>query len=208
MSDKYEIEKLSLQIDVANTKTPQYEINELVQQLILFEKLHDMFETKKSRKCMLSAYLFMTRDFRIQVLKYVGILNSAENIELAAPDIWLRSAKIPPDSEGLGDKGFEHCDRFFAFMNKVRTPKILRNRVVKQYTPPELKLKAVYCKGRHTIETDYSILENVDALKDTIPYNNVFLLPYALEWGHAQMNLQLPLRKPGCNLGLPTDYWI
>ena len=50
-------------------------------------------------------------------------------------------------------------------------------------------------------------LENLDAVKDAVSRESIGMLPFALEWGHALINLQQPLRKPGINSGLPMDSW-
>ena len=44
-------------------------------------------------------------------------------------------------------------------------------------------------------------------LRDTVPYENLNVVPYMLEWGHAMMNLGNPLRKPGKDSRLPFNYW-
>ena len=91
--------------------------------------------------------------------------------------------------------------------NQVRTPRVLRKRDVKQCDVPELVDKNLFCKGRHTIEVAFSFLENVDSLKDAVPFENTSLLPCALEWVHAIINLNRPLRTPGSKLGLPNMHW-
>ena len=159
---------------------------------------------------MLSAYLHITKNYRESILEYVGIsehVRDETHEDKIIPDVWLRSAKIPADREGLGDKGFENTDKYFAWFNRIRTPRVLRKRDIKQYDPLELIQKGIYCKGRYTAEVAYSFLENMDALKDPVPYHNISILAYCLEWGHALINLQQPLRKPGSCSGLPLDYW-
>ena len=54
---------------------------------------------------------------------------------------------------------------------------------------------------------NFSFFENVVAVKDHVPRENISLLPHAIECGHDLVNLQQPLRKPEINLGLPIDYW-
>ena len=139
---------------------------------------------------------------------YLGLLD--ENMFCTAenePTIWLRSAKLTPDGEGLADKGFEYVDRCFAWFNRVRCPRVLRSRKVKQYDVIELASKADYCNLRCTSEVVFSFLENIDALKDVVPYHNIKITPCALEWVHGSINLQQPLRKPGDNSGIPSVYW-
>ena len=116
-------------------------------------------------------------------------------------------AKIPPNLEGLADKSFERTDRYFPFFNAVHTPRVLRGRYVKQYHQDELEPKQELCTARYPNEVGFSRIVDLDILKDVVPYENFTVLPYALEWGHAHLNLGLPLRKPGKSSGLPKDYW-
>ena len=154
---------------------------------------------------MLSVRTHISKECRTNVLKNLGLCKYSSQEEIIEkPVIWLRSAKMPFDGEGLGDKGFEFTDRIFAWFNQVRTPRVLRKRDVKQHDIPELVDKNLFCKGRHTIEVAFSFLENVDSLKDTVPFENVSMLPHALEWGHAIINLNMPLRTPGSKSGLPN----
>ena len=84
---------------------------------------------------------------------------------------------------------------------------MLRNRNVKQYDVLELLNKGDYCKLRYTSEVNFSFFENVDAVKDYIPFDNISILPFAIEWGYTTINLQQPLREPGSKSGLPPGYW-
>ena len=71
----------------------------------------------------------------------------------------------------------------------------------------ELLDKRDLCTGRYVSETAFSQLVVMAGLKDVVPYENLRLVPYMLEWGHAEMNLGKPLRCPGKNSRLPEDYW-
>ena len=53
----------------------------------------------------------------------------------------------------------------------------------------------------------FSVLENVDAVKDYVPRENIRILPHAIECGYALVKLQHSLGKPGINSGLPIEYW-
>ena len=157
---------------------------------------------------MLSACLHMTKNYRRDMLKYLG-LGPVDQLqgEISQPTIWLRSAKLPFDGEGLADKGFENGDKYFDHFNRVRCPRMLRNRNVKQCDVVELLSKEDYCKLRYTSEVDFTLFEHVDAVKDCVPIENISQLPHAVEWAHGHANLQQPLRKPGYKSGLPADYW-
>ena len=158
---------------------------------------------------MLSAYLLITKDYRRSLMKHLGLpCNHEGTKQLKEQNVWLRSAKIPIYGEGLADKGFENCDRYFAHFNRVRCPRVLRSRNVKQYDVLELITKGKHCKLRHASEVAFSFFENVDALKDFVTKENISIMPFALEWGYALINLQKPLRKPGINSGIPLNYWM
>lgn len=131
--------KLTNEIKLANSNTPQHNIHELANQLLVFERLNNLHEERKLSKCMLSAYLHMTKDYRANILKYAGMhCNSIKNTNVNEPIAWLRSCKLPPEGEALADKGFENTDRFFANFNRTRCPRVLRNREVKQCDAIEL----------------------------------------------------------------------
>lgn len=89
------------------------------------------------------------------------------------PSVHLHLHKIPPDSEDLGDKGFEHTERFFLYFNRIRCPRKLRAHQVKQYDVLELLDKRGICTGRYVVEVPYSRLLNVSGLRDTVPYENL-----------------------------------
>ena len=89
---------------------------------------------------MLSACLHMTIDHRINILSRVSLIGKVQGNALGnfKQTVWLRSAKTSVDGEGLVDKGFDRTDRFFAHFNRVRCPKLLRQRDVKQHHAQEL----------------------------------------------------------------------
>ena len=138
----------------------------------------------------------MTEQFRNDTLRYFGLSHAiVQSQNDAMPDTWTHSAKIPKYGEGLGDKGFDNTERYFAWFNQVRTPRVLRSRNVKQHEVEEFIEKSICFTGRSIIKACYSFLENVDVLKDTVPRKNMHSLNYAIEWGHGTMNLKNPLRN-------------
>jgi hypothetical protein len=194
---------------LALDKSPQNSPESFLQQLELFERLHRLFETRDLSRSILSAYLFMTREYRMDLLHWMGSSLVPQGYERLQEDrdVFLRLHKMPPKTEGLGDKGFEKTERFFPYFNKIRTPRVLRPREVKQYHEDELLAKHNMCSARYVNEVTFARLVIMDGLRDNVPYENLCLVPYMLEWGHAEMNLGKPLRKPGSNSGLPVDYW-
>lgn len=203
-----EINSLNKELKEANESSPQHNLNELANQMLFLERLHVMHENKKLKKCTISAYLFMTKEYRNNALNYLGLSNEIKlPLNVTEPTIWLRSAKVPFNGECLADKGFENTDRLFAHFNRVRCPRILRNREAKQYDVIELLSKGAHCRLRCASEVNFSFFENVDAVKDFVPIENIWLLPHAIECGCALVNLQQPLRKPGNDSGLSIDYW-
>ena len=140
---------------------------------------------------MLSAYLLLTREFCNSIMEYIGLRNTFTCDKIMdEPTVWLRSAKLPVYGEGLADKGFEFLDRLFVHFNQVRCPRVLRSRNVKQYDMIEIDNKADYCTLWYTSEAVFSFLENLDILKDGVPRENIHLIPYALEWSYASINLK------------------
>lgn len=194
----------------ALAKSPQGSPEEFLQQLEVHERLHRLYESRELTKCLLSAYLHMTKEFRWECLSYMGSEMTPANYERVCedpPDVFLRLHKITPKGEGLADKAFEKCERLFPYFNRIRCPRKLRFRKVKQYHTLELIDKRSICTGRYIVEVPFSRLLAVAGLRDVVPYENIRIVPYMLEWGHAQMNLAMPLRKPGRDCGLPVDYW-
>jgi hypothetical protein len=206
--DKESLERINGE---ALGKNPQNDPEEFLQQLEVHERLHRLFEARELRKNILAAYLYITREFRWAHLCHMGSSLTPTDYEHDAshelPPVYQRLHKIPPHSEGLGDKSYEKTERLFPYFNKIRCPRKLRERTVKHYDVIELLEKRSICTGRYIVEVPFSRLLSVSGLRDVIPYENIRLVPYMLEWGHAEMNLGKPLRKPGSNSGLPSDYW-
>ena len=48
---------------------------------------------------------------------------------------------------------------------------------------------------------------NVDAMKEVVPYTNIGIMPCFLECVHARSNIQWSLWNPGSNFGLPSSCW-
>ena len=83
-------------------------------------------------------------------MKFLGLPCPVEiDFEPKELIFWLRPTKTPVHGEGLADKGFKNCDRYFANLNRVRCPRMLRNREVKQCNVIELMTKDKHCKLRH-----------------------------------------------------------
>ena len=114
-----------------------------------------------------------------------------------ATNVWLRSSKISIYGEGLADKGFEHSYLIFSKFNKVRTPRMSRDRELKKYDVSELLTKDKYCKLRLTTKVVFYFLENTDMLKDGASFNNINLTSCTLEWEFGSANIQQPLKTPG-----------
>ena len=64
---------------------------------------------------MLSAYIQLTMTYRENILDYVGLIKKDYDRDaiIEPLNVWLRSAKLPPNGEGLFDKGFDRTDRYF-----------------------------------------------------------------------------------------------
>ena len=70
-----EINSLNKELKEANESSPQHDLNELANQMLFLERLHVVHENKKLKKCMISACLFMTKEYRNNVLNYLGLSN-------------------------------------------------------------------------------------------------------------------------------------
>ena len=191
-------------------KNPQNNPEEFLQQLELHEHLHRAYENKMLSKNVLSAYLHMTQDHRRVLLTWMGSSLFAGNATPEThdvPAIPLRLHKIPGDRHVLGDKGFRASHGDYPNANVVHTPETMNNLPLYQYHEAEGERKKQLCSLRWISEGVNTRLIKLDALKDKITYNNLSIQPYAIEWGHALINLGRPFRRPGVNCGLPTNYW-
>ena len=83
----------------------------------------------------------------------------------------------------------------------------MANLPIYQYDTCRLEQKYKMCSVRWSSEGVNTRLVQPDSTKDVIPYANIVLQPYVVEWGHALMNLSCPFRIPGSDSGLPADYW-
>ena len=128
-------------MNTANLKTPQHDVQELANQKFLQERLRNHYDKKRTDKCTLSVYLFMTHFYRRVLFNYLGFETiPSSNYDENVLKVWLRSAKMPVHGEALEVKGFVGT-AFFAWFNQVRCPMILMNRKVKQHENSELKKK-------------------------------------------------------------------
>ena len=191
---------------------PQSNPVDLILQLELHERLHELYESKQLEHCVLSYYLLVMRNDRLALLHWLGSSAPPDDYVPdygeSPPKVMLRLAKIPPKKEGLGDKGFVDTSFSYPYMPRIHTPEILRGRLVKQYDPMELKKKGPLCRLRYSSEVDFSRDTVQDGTRDVIGYQNIALLPHMHEWGHAIMNLMKPLRLPGRESGVDRwTYW-
>mmetsp|Transcript_2019 Transcript_2019/g.3067 ORF Transcript_2019/g.3067 Transcript_2019/m.3067 type:complete len:231 (+) Transcript_2019:257-949(+) len=191
-------------------KNPQNDPEEFLQQLELHEHLHRAYENKMLSKNVLSAYLHMTKDHRRVLLTWMGsslffYVTTPEKEDI--PDVPLRLHKIPGERHILGDKGFRASHGDYPNANVVHTPETMNNLPLYQYHEAEGDRKKKLCSLRWISEGVNTRLIKLDALKDKISYSNLSIQPYAIEWGHALINLGKPFRRPGVNCGLPPDYW-
>ena len=112
---------------------------------MVLDRLDYLHENSSLEKCILSAYLLITRELHNSVIDYIGLPSTFKcDKNLGKPIIWLHLAKLPVDGKGLADKGFEFLDRLFVHFNQVRCPRVLYSRYVKQYDVIELNNKVDY----------------------------------------------------------------
>jgi hypothetical protein len=113
---------------------PQGSIDDMIDQLTLHQNLHILYESGVLSKNMCSAYLYMTLNFRMDILHHLGspLATSWDRQGRPLPDVWERLAKFPPRSRGLADKGFYRNGRFFPFFwIEIATPPVMKGRKVK-----------------------------------------------------------------------------
>ena len=189
---------------------PQSSPLEMLCQLETHERLHRHYQSGDLRKCMLSYYLLVMAEDRMRILHHLGskmVPHDYEPSDEPLPEVYLRLAKIPPGFDVIADKGFDKTDGLYPWWNLVWVPIVLRNRNVKQSLTEEIVGKRGHRslkRLRYTIEVGYSRVTDEECLKDVIPYGNIPQLQNMLAWGHANVNLGKPFRRPGWS---PPGYW-
>ena len=115
--------------------------------------------------------------------------------------------KIPSDVDGGGDKGFNASHGDCPKHNTVHAPTVMGHLPIYQHHESHVREKSDFCVLRWTSESAKTRLANLDSLKDVISHWNVAIQPFAVEWGHAMVNLGNPLRMPGSESGVDRDYF-
>ena len=64
-----DLEEINLKV---TSMSPKNDPGELLEQLELFERLHYLYEKKQIKKCLLSAYIYISRQYRMDILSYMG----------------------------------------------------------------------------------------------------------------------------------------
>jgi hypothetical protein len=79
--------------------------------------------------------------------------------------------KFEQTTKGLGDKGFEHTERWLLlplYFNCIRCPRKHRAWQVKQYDVLKLLDKCSICTGRYIVEVPFSRLQSMSGLRDIV----------------------------------------
>jgi hypothetical protein len=107
-----DLEEINLKV---TSMSPQNDPGELLEQLELFERLHHLYEKKQIKKCLLSAYIYISRQYRMDILSYMGspMADAWSREHRLLPIVWQRLAKIPGSISLLNDKGFAGTERYY-----------------------------------------------------------------------------------------------
>ncbi|EJK54476.1 hypothetical protein THAOC_25893, partial [Thalassiosira oceanica] len=182
-------------LDAINKKALESGVNssglEKAAQLEVHQRLHLAYQAEKLKKTSLAYFLLFTAKDRLRLLKWLGSSLAPASLPMPSerdlPVLPLGLAKIPPEFCVLGDKGFHKTTRLNPNLNLSKTPWKLSDEKVKDFRRDT----------RAVAENNYERFRNDVILKNKVPYWKIAMLPYAMEWGHANMNLQDPIRRPG-----------
>ena len=175
-----------------------------LEQLLVLQSLHELYEAGRLRKCLLSMYLKLTEHHRLDV---ISKLEKYRDGELdAPPKIPRRLAKLPHVFKVLADRGFDGDNLSYPFFNIVVTPEFLDHET-KQFTMPQLERDRKICELRYTCEVVFSRVTTEKMLRGVIPYTSLSYIENAHCWAHAQANLRKPLQMPGSASGIETSYF-
>ncbi|EJK63993.1 hypothetical protein THAOC_15319 [Thalassiosira oceanica] len=194
-------------LDAINKKALESGVNssglEKAAQLEVHQRLHLAYEAEKLKKTSLAYFLLFTKKDRLRLLKWLGSSLAPASLPMPSerdlPVLPLGLAKIPPEFCVLGDKGFHKTTRLNPNLNLSKTPWKLSDEKVKDFRRGQDMITddRATSDTRAVAENNYERFRNDVILKNKVPYWKIAMLPYAMEWGHANMNLQDPIRRPG-----------
>jgi hypothetical protein len=174
---------------------PDSSVESKCEQLQLHNRLHELYESGRLRKNLLSFYLHHAKIYRENLLKYFTDPQDPtlpENFENSICP--ARLAKFPPGWIILADRGFANDSYMYPNLNHHITPHFLSGRP--QFTTREISTDRVTCEHRYTCEVVFSRFTDIKCLRDVVPYQFNHILTDAVHCGLANNNMQQPLKKP------------
>ena len=97
-----------------------------LEQLLVLQSLHELYEAGRLRKCLLSMYLKLTEHHRLDVISKLEKYCDGELD--TPPKIPRRLAKLPHVFKVLADRGFDGDNLSYSFFNIVVTPEFLEHK--------------------------------------------------------------------------------
>jgi hypothetical protein len=166
-----------------------------LRQLLRLERFHQLYENKdlKMKESALSYYLYYTRDIRKEMLNKLQGIRSHHISNYNLNELKTRLAKIPPNNDILGDRGFDRDAWMYPNINCQVTPSFLTGR--KQFSKEEIVKDREVCTLRYTAEVLFAHIFNEKSLKDIVRYGLFSSLNDCWDWGNANANLYAPLRN-------------
>ena len=173
------------------------------------QNLHETYEGKKLKKCLLSMYLKLIEHHRVRMIDELEKFR--DGLSDTPPKIPRRMAKLPAIFKILADRGFDGDSLSYPHVNVVVTPEFLGKdddgNWRKQFTLGELERDRSICELRYTCEVVFSRVTTEKLLAGIIPYGQLAFIDHAHCSAHAQTNLRKPLKMPGHLSGIDSTYF-
>jgi hypothetical protein len=180
-----------------------------LEQLQMLQLLHEAYEKKLLKKCLLSMYLKLTEHHRIDVIRKLELFRDGKLDK--PPEIPRRLAKLPACFKVLADRGFDGESLSYPHFNVVITPTFMGKNddgsSRKQIDFSELERDRNICELRYTCEVVFSRVTTEEMVSGVIPYSALAHIEHAHCWAHAQANLRKPLKMPGSSSGIDDSYF-
>ena len=174
-----------------------------LRQLQLHEKLHVMYEQEILKKCLLSMYLLLTREWRREKIQHIQDWYDKKRDD--APIFYRRLAKLGEGNQVLADCGFVMDSLLYPFLNFVVTPIPLGRRDQKSTEESERDRKV--CELRYTCEVVFSRVVQEEVLNGVILFEKLPMIDDASAWAYDAANLMNPLKMPGKKSGIDLSYF-
>jgi hypothetical protein len=172
---------------------PDSSVIEIAHQTLVLLRLDELYRCGILKRCILSYYLHKMRRYFLD-LHTILVTRSFDSVSPDFKFISSRLAKIPAEFLILADRGFVDDSLKYPNCNSHITPAFKMGR--EQFSIVELFIDKLVCTLRYTCEVCFSRVTDEAALSGIIPRSMFAIVDYINHWGHANINIGLPLVTP------------